>query len=108
MPSAFSFKAFCPGRGLGIGRLLTVKTCDFSVGWSFGEAQLHRGSSGHHCLVWLEIEQREAAGWGAPWTNGESATGKERPAEPDYEHSNEGLHLSPGKFSLENPRNIRM
>src|ERR1017187_8111748 len=40
MPSAFSFKAFCPGRGLEIGRLLTVKTCDFSVGWSFGETQL--------------------------------------------------------------------
>ena len=41
IPSAFSFTAFHRGCGLGIGRLLTVKTCDFSVGWSFGEAQVN-------------------------------------------------------------------
>ena len=40
IPSAFSFTAFHRGCGLGTGRLLTVKTCDFSVGWSFGEAQV--------------------------------------------------------------------
>jgi hypothetical protein len=40
IPSAFSFKAFHRGCGLGLGRLLTVKACGFLVGWSFGEAQV--------------------------------------------------------------------